>query len=153
MLASPTPAKITTPITILLSAPGPDANTRGIALVTVVKVVITMGLSRCCAALSNACSNKTPLSRSWLANSTIKMPFFAAKPINITMPIWLYMFKLIPINSNPVSAPTKAKGTVNNITKGCIKLSNCADSTKKVINNAKTKINKIELPDSFNSKD
>ncbi len=30
-----------------------------------------------------------PSSRSWLANSTIRMPFLAAMPIRMISPIWL----------------------------------------------------------------
>ena len=63
ILANDTPAKITTPITIRLSAPGPTANTKGMALVTVVNVVITIGRNLCCAALINASSKAIPLSR------------------------------------------------------------------------------------------
>ena len=45
------------------------------------------------AALIAACliaaTISSPSSRSWLANSTIKIPFFAARPTSMITPIWL----------------------------------------------------------------
>lgn len=55
----------------------------------VVIPVIRIGRKRWQEAWIMARSKSTPLSRNWLANSTIKIPFFAAKPTSIIIPIWL----------------------------------------------------------------
>ena len=58
------------------------------------------------------------------------MPFLAASPTSITMPIWLNKFSVPPVIHSPISAPSTASGTVNMITSGWMKLSNCAASTR-----------------------
>ena len=58
----------------------------------VVTAVIKMGRRRVTEASISAERNACPSSRSWLANSTIKIPFLAAKPISSTKPTWLYIF-------------------------------------------------------------
>ena len=47
------------------------------------------GLSRTTAASSIASRTLAPRSRSWLANSTMRMPFLAMMPTRSTRPIWL----------------------------------------------------------------
>ena len=56
---------------------------------TVAIMVITTGRRRMSAALRIASRTDWPWSRSWLANSTIRMPFLAIRPTSMTRPIWL----------------------------------------------------------------
>ena len=59
------------------------------AVSQVVKAVIKIGRKRRVEASIMALSKAKPRSRSWLANSTIKIPFLVTMPINMIMPIWL----------------------------------------------------------------
>jgi ribose/xylose/arabinose/galactoside ABC-type transport system permease subunit len=52
-------------------------------------MVIITGRSRIRQALRMASRTTCPCSRSWLANSTIRMPFLAISPTSMTSPIWL----------------------------------------------------------------
>ena len=66
------------PMLLRAPAPGPRANTSGMWPMTVAAVVIRIGRSRVCGGLDRrprACPG--PVSWSLLANSTIRMPFFA----------------------------------------------------------------------------
>ena len=49
-----------------------------------------MGLKRDSAAPVAASMAERPASIRWLAKSTIRMPFLAAKPIKVTKPTWAY---------------------------------------------------------------
>ena len=51
------------------------------------KLVIKIGRKRASEASKMASYFDFPCSRSWLANSTIKIPFLVTNPINITVPI------------------------------------------------------------------
>ena len=82
-----------------------------------------------------ASMRSTPFSRSWFANSTIRIPCFVIRPTSITRPIWLYTFSVPPCSSFALmyiisAAPAIASGTVNMMTSGPTKLSNCAASTR-----------------------
>ena len=57
------------------------------------------------------------LALSCFANSTIKMPFFAAIPINIIIPIWLKIFSEFSNKKIARSGETKVNGTESMITK------------------------------------
>ena len=48
----------------------------------------------------------------WLANSTIRMPFFVTRPISMMMPIWLNTLSVWPKTSRLASAPASESGTV-----------------------------------------
>jgi hypothetical protein len=50
--------------------------------------VIMTARKRICAPSAAASAMPMPASRCSLANSTIRMPFFAASAINTTRPIW-----------------------------------------------------------------
>ena len=80
---------MTDPMAVRLSAPAPVARTSGTAPRIVEITVITIGRSRSTAASTTASRTLAPESRNWLANSTIRMPFLAIRPINRMMPIWL----------------------------------------------------------------
>ena len=55
------------------------------------------------------------------------------------IPIWLKMFIVCPDSHMNTKAPKMASGTVNMMTKGSLKLSNCAASTRKISTSANTK--------------
>lgn len=78
---------ITKPISFLLMAPAPPANTSGMAPRTIAPVVIRMGLKRMLAASITASVMDLPWALNWLANSTIKIPCFETRPISVKMPI------------------------------------------------------------------
>ncbi len=88
-VAMDTPNSRVMPSTLRVSAPAPNEMTSGTAPASVVMVVMMIGRKRTAEASVIASSTDLPWSRSWLANSTISMPFLAARPISITMPIWL----------------------------------------------------------------
>ncbi len=100
-----------------------------------------------------ACWMLRPSSRSWLANSTIRMPFFAARPTSMTMPIWLNRLSVPPVSARPTSAPSTASGTVSMIVNGCTKLSNCAASTRYTTSRARVKVSTTAPPAFWNSRD
>jgi len=84
-----TPKTTTTPIACRAAAPAPLAIIRGTAPAAVAIEVIRIGRRRRAEASRMAVPMSRPASRSWFANSTIRMPFFAARPTSITMPTWL----------------------------------------------------------------
>ena len=116
----------------LYAPPGqhPDTPTLCTAPITVATEVIRIGRRRTRADSAMACATLAPSSRNWLANSTIRMPFFAANPTSMTMPIWLNRLRVLPVTARPISAPSTPSGTVSMITSGWMKLSNCAASTR-----------------------
>ena len=71
------------PTVSLLAAPGPDPIINGITPIMVDKLVISIGLNLIAAASNTATSMCVPSVRNWLTNSTIKIPFFAERPIKI----------------------------------------------------------------------
>ncbi len=71
------------------SEPAPPRSTSGRPPSTVAIMVITTGRRRISAALRTASWTDWPASRSWLANSTIRMPFFDIRPTSMTSPISL----------------------------------------------------------------
>ena len=50
------------------------------------------GRKRATAAFFTAISIGSPIAFRWLANSTIRIPFFDTSPINMITPIWLKIF-------------------------------------------------------------
>ena len=77
----------TMPIVNLDSKPAPDPKTRGIIPITVENPVIRTGLNLILQASIRALYDCSPLIFNCLANSTIKIPFFAEMPIKIIKPI------------------------------------------------------------------
>ena len=96
----------------------------------VAKLVIKIGRKRDTADSRMASSNDNPASFLWLANSTIRIPFFETNPTSMMIPIWLKMFIVCPKYHNDTNAPIKASGTVSMIISGSRKLSNWADNTR-----------------------
>ena len=81
------PPTITQPICCRLSAPAPVAQASGRAPSTMAPVVIRMGRKRRLAASMVASFKGLPSCRSWLENSTIRMPCLVIKPTSVTRPI------------------------------------------------------------------
>lgn len=75
------------PIAIRPCAPSPEAYTNGTNPRIVEILVIRIGRKRCVEAERIASVIPWPASCRWLANSTIKIPFFATKPISMMIPI------------------------------------------------------------------
>ena len=136
-----------------LAEPGPPASTSGTAPTTVAIEVIRIGRRRTADDSTIASWMLRPSSRSWLANSTIRMPFFAASPTSITMPIWLNRLSVPPVSHRPISAPSTPSGTVSMITNGWMKLSNCAASTRYTISSASAKVSSTAPPAAWYSRD
>ncbi len=81
------PENTTMPITLRASAPAPDAVSSGTTPRMKAKAVIRIGRSRSFAADSAASTRLLPCSCSTLANSTMRIAFFAARPISMIRPI------------------------------------------------------------------
>ena len=75
------------PIAIRPCAPSPEAYTSGTNPKIVEILVIRIGRRRCVEAERIASAMLSPASWRWLANSTIKIPFFATRPISMMIPI------------------------------------------------------------------
>ena len=112
------------------SAPAPVAKSKGMTPNTKANEVIRIGRKRDTAESSIASRMDKPANLRWLANSTIKIPFFETNPTNMMIPIWLKMFMVCPKYHKATIAPINANGTVNMMINGSRKLSNCAASTK-----------------------
>ena len=82
--------------------------------------VIRIGRNRERAESAAASRAVAPSSMRWLAMSTIRMPFLAAKPISITSPTWAKMLSTSPRAARNSSAPSMAVGTVIKMIKGSV---------------------------------
>ena len=85
-VASIMPPNTPVPMLRLAAAPAPVAIANGTIPNTNAIDVITIGLKRNLAAASAASATGMPSSIFWVANSTIKIAFLAAKPISVIMP-------------------------------------------------------------------
>ncbi|MNS90521.1 hypothetical protein D3C72_1245750 [compost metagenome] len=88
-VASDNPKKTTVPTAIRLSYPAPMETISGTAPMMAVSEVIRMGRSRRTEPAMMASSKDSPRWRSWLMNSTMRMPFLVTMPISMIIPIWL----------------------------------------------------------------
>ena len=68
-------------------------------------------------------------------------------------PICEYTFSVPPVSCSASSAPTIDSGTDSRITNGSTKLSNCADSTRKMNTSASTNTRPSAPLDERNSRD
>ena len=146
------PPTMTQPICWRLSAPAPVASASGTAPSTMAPVVIRMGRRRSAADSVTASMTLLPCWRSWLANSTIRMPCLVISPTSVMSPICENTLSVPPEIFSAASAPTIDKGTASRITKGSMKLSNCAASTRKMNNSASTKTTVSEPDEALNSR-
>ena len=124
------PPTMTQPICWRLSAPAPVASASGMAPSTMAPVVMRMGRRRSVAASVTASTLLLPASRSWLANSTIRMPCLVIRPTRVMSPIWLNTLSVPPVNLSASSAPSMDSGTLSMMMSGSTKLSNWAASTR-----------------------
>ena len=120
----------TIPIVNLDSYPAPDPKTRGITPTIVDIPVIIIGLNLFLQDSKIALKLFLPWLFNWRANSTINIPFFAAIPIRMIIPIWLKIFNEFSKIIRQIIGINKVNGTDNIIMKGYLKLSNWAHKTK-----------------------
>ena len=89
-------------------------------------VVIRMGRSRTWPASSSASRVALPAWRSWLVNSTSRMPFLVTRPMSMMKPIMAIIDMYCRARSRPAMPPMTAKGSDIMMVKGWMRLSNCA---------------------------
>ena len=88
-VAAAMPPTTAVPIACRLAAPAPAAMTSGMNPAIDEIAVIKIGRNRRRAALMAASTIVSPFARCSRANSTIKIAFLLANPINRTNPIWV----------------------------------------------------------------
>ena len=93
--------------------------------------VIKIGRSRVRAARTAASQRLSPSSSACLANSTIKIAFFAARPMSTTKPICVRMLLSMPRSSRPLTAANRHIGTIRMTARGSRMLSYCASEEQK----------------------
>ena len=120
------------PMAIRPLAPSPMTKQSGRMPRMVERAVIRIGRKRWAEASTMASDLLRPLSLRWLANSTIRIPFLATRPISMISAISLKMFMVTPNTHMKKRAPNNASGTVNMMMSGSLKLSNWAASTRKI---------------------
>ena len=76
------------PIDVRLAAPAPVAMASGSVPNTKAIEVIRIGRRRSRAACKTASASDMPPSKNALANSTIRMAFFVARPMVVSRPTW-----------------------------------------------------------------
>ena len=126
----PTPPTTAMPSGARDSPPAPLPIAIGRMPTMVASAVIRIGRKRMRDASNTASRALMPRSRSWLANSTIRIEFLVTSPTSMTSPIWLNRFRVEPTASSVTSAPVNESATATRIVTGCRKLSNCAASTR-----------------------
>ena len=87
-VAKSMPENVVTPIARRLAEPAPEATTNGHTPKMNDHAVIKTARNRKLAAVTADSYTDFPLARCSLANSTIKMAFLLAKPINMINPNW-----------------------------------------------------------------
>ena len=111
-------------------APAPVAYASGSTPRMNANDVMRIGRSLMRAASTAASTMERPCPRSCSANSTIRIEFFAASPINMTRPTWQNTSFEKPRIHCAVNAPNTASGTPSRMMKGSTQLSYCAASTR-----------------------
>jgi len=122
-LATIMPANTAVPTARRLSMAAPVAQTSGISPKMNAIEVINTARIRILAPSDAASRMESPDSRASLANSTIRMPFFAASAISTTMPIWAYRSSDSPEITSPKNAPSTPTVTDSSTGIGIIQLS------------------------------
>ena len=113
------------------------------------KLVIRIGRRRAPAASTAASMAVSPRSSACLANSTIRIAFFAASAMSTIRPICVRMLLSSPRRFTPVIAANRVIGTMRMIDSGSRRLSNCAASTRKTNTTERVKMIAAILPASF----
>src|SRR3546814_6295527 len=75
---------------------------------------------------SDVCSSDLSCSSACLANSTIRIAFFAASAMSTTSPIWVRTLLSMPRRFTPIIAASRHIGTIRMIANGSTRLSYCA---------------------------
>lgn len=132
-----------------ISWPGPLAIASGITPKMNANDVIRIGRRRERAAWTAASNRFMPSSSPCLANSTIRIAFFAASAISTTRPTWVRMLLSIARRFTPSSAARMHIGTIRITASGSVSASYWAASTRKTNTTASTKISADELPAAF----
>lgn len=141
MVAVSIPPNTVNPIVLLAIAPAPVAKAKGNTPSIKAIEVIIIGLKRSFTAAKVAGTISIPPSTLSLANSTIKIAFLAAKPINVTKPICAYTLLVKCGRKVRVSiAPNAPIGTDKSTEKGTDQLSYSAARNKKTKRIDKEKI-------------
>ena len=117
------PPTVPTPTEMLPLAPTPCANISGNMPKIIVSEVIKIGRKRIRDASMVASMRSPPLSCNSLANSTIRMAFFADRPMVASRPTWKYTsLESIRMFAAP-SAPSTPRGTTRITANGTDQLS------------------------------
>ena len=149
VIATIIPKNTPVPMFWRLALPGPVANTRGSMPRMKARDVITIGLNLRCAAVTAASSIGFPFSTSSLANSTMRMAFFATSPTSITSPIWKYTLLSRPTSQMPRYAPAMAIGRERITAIGTDQLSYWAASTRNTNRSASPSTSPVWPPSFF----
>jgi hypothetical protein len=112
-VADTTPPSTATPIAFCAPAPAPLAIASGKTPSTNASEVITIGRSRIRDASIAASTAVLPCSCSSVANSTIRIAFFAARPIVASSPTWKYTSFRSPPYRVASTAPVTPSGTTS----------------------------------------
>ncbi len=105
------------------SAAAPDAVISGTRPRMKAKDVIITARNRIRAPSAAASRSGTPASRRSLANSTIRMPFFAASAISTTRPICAYTVSPVPETISAAKEPSPPTATESSTGSGIVQLS------------------------------
>ena len=84
-----------------------------------------------------------------IANSQIRIAFFAESPTSVTKPTWKYTSFSRPTTHVSSNAPSTAIGTVSTTAIGSVHFSNCAASSRNTMMRPNTNADDDVLPDSF----
>ena len=152
MVSSAIPPTTVVPIAFREAAPAPLAMTSGRQPTMNASEVITIGRIRSRAASIAACRTGMPRSTRTLANSTIRIAFFAAKPMSMTRPICMYTLFSRPRTAMNANAPKMVVGTVNRTASGTVQLSYSAARQRKANKIARAKMREVRPPESFSSR-
>lgn len=108
--------------------------------------VITIGRRRKRQASSAASTMPLPCISSSRANSTIRIAFLHARPINTTRPTCTNTLLSPPVSHTPNNADSKVIGTIRITARGRVQLSYSAASTRNASNTAIGNTINAELP-------
>ena len=97
------------------SPPAPRPSAIGRMPTMVASAVIRIGRKRVFEACCTASTSGSPRSRSWFANSTIRIEFLVTRPTSITSPILLNRLSVVWVASSATSAPVKESATATRI--------------------------------------
>jgi hypothetical protein len=111
------------PMAFWLPAPAPFARASGRTPRTNARDVMRIGRSRMRAASSAAWAASMPRSCSALANSTMRIAFFAERPIVVSRPTWKYTSFARPPSRVADTAPMTPSGTTSMTETGIDQLS------------------------------